>query len=275
MPWLYLCLLSLNEIWYHIPNVRQNFACLSFCSWDSTLAFESCTNFLRSLYTCTEFELFILLSFTLGRHTVWFVFYIKRLCVQFGGTCTRNCVRGQSVQWCRWQDEGWNFQDTGQAAFACVRQVKLGKQYHYKIDCWTPILTLILYFLFPLGLTEFIFDSFKEVDINAFCNEYKQDHVHTMLWCHPCYQSEGPMYDWMINDFGVLGKFPCPLALVDWPQDPDKKYQLVVQSTIEEIKEHEPTLLRERKWLYGLQRTALCLATLLWTPPACNFHLIQ
>ncbi len=45
----------------------------------------------------------------------------------------------------------------------------------------TPILTLILYLLFPMGLIEFIFDSFKEVDINTFCNEYKQDHVHTML----------------------------------------------------------------------------------------------
>jgi hypothetical protein len=53
------------------------------------------------------------------------------------------------------------------------------------------------------------------------------------------------MYDWMIIDFGKLGKFPFQLALVvvvDSPQDPDKKYQLVVQSTTKEIKQHESTL---------------------------------
>ena len=51
-----------------------------------------------------------------------------------------------------------------------------------KLIAGTPILTLILYLLFPLGLIEFTFDSFtKEVDINTFCNKYKQAHVHTML----------------------------------------------------------------------------------------------
>jgi hypothetical protein len=43
----------------------------------------------------------------------------------------------------------------------------------------------------------------------------------------------------MIIDFGKLGKFPYRLALVvvvDSPQDPEDKYQLVVQSTTEEMK---------------------------------------
>jgi hypothetical protein len=55
----------------------------------------------------------------------------------------------------------------------------------------------------------------------------------------------------MIFDFEGHGKFPCRLALVvvvDSPQDPNEKFQLVVQSTTEETKAHESTLLREWKW---------------------------
>jgi hypothetical protein len=139
------------------------------------------------------------------------------------------------------------FQSTGQATFGCVRRVKLGPQYHYEIHWDTrthkDLLTL------PLGLIEFLFNSFKRLQTITFCTEYKRD-VHTFR-CHPCYQSDGPIYDWMIIDFGKLGKFPCRLALVvvvDSPQDPEEKYQLVVQSTTEEIKQHESTLLREWKW---------------------------
>ena len=139
------------------------------------------------------------------------------------------------------------FQSTGQATFGCVCRVKLGPQYHYEIHWDTrthkDLLTL------PLGLIEFLFNSFKRLQTITFCTEYKRD-VHTFR-CHPCYQSDGPIYDWMIIDFGKLGKFPCRLALVvvvDSPQDPEEKYQLVVQSTTEEIKQHESTLLREWKW---------------------------
>ena len=139
------------------------------------------------------------------------------------------------------------FQSTGQATFGCVRRVKLGPQYHYEIHWDTrthkDLLTL------PLGLIEFLFNSFKRLQTITFCTEYKRD-VHTFR-CHPCYQSDGPIYDWMIIDFGKLGKFPCRLALVvvvDSPQDPEEKYQLVVQSTTEEVKQHESTLLREWKW---------------------------
>jgi hypothetical protein len=58
----------------------------------------------------------------------------------------------------------------------------------------------------------------------------------------------------MIIDFGNQGKFLCPLALVvvlDSPKDPEEKYQLVVQSTTEEIKQHESTLSREREWMWS------------------------
>ena len=139
------------------------------------------------------------------------------------------------------------FQSTGQATFGCVHRDKLGKKSQYKVD-WdtrthTDLLTL------PIALMEFLFDSFKGEDKITFCTEYKRD-VHTFR-CHPCYQSDGPIYDWMIIDFEGHGKFPCRLALVvvvDSPQDPNEKFQLVVQSTTEETKAHESTLLREWKW---------------------------
>jgi hypothetical protein len=139
------------------------------------------------------------------------------------------------------------FQSTGQATFGCVHRVKSSKQLQYKIEWDTRTHSDLL--ALPLKLIEFVFDSFKESDSITFCTEYKRD-VHTFR-CHPCYQSDGPIHDWMIIDFGEHGKFPCRLALVvvvDSPEDPDEKYQLVVQSTTEEIKEHESTLLREWKW---------------------------
>jgi hypothetical protein len=139
------------------------------------------------------------------------------------------------------------FQSTGKATFGCVHRDKLGKKSQYKVD-WdtrthTDLLTL------PIALMEFLFDSFKGEDKITFCTEYKRD-VHTFR-CHPCYQSDGPIYDWMIIDFEGHGKFPCRLALVvvvDSPQDPNEKFQLVVQSTTEETKAHKSTLLREWKW---------------------------
>ncbi len=139
------------------------------------------------------------------------------------------------------------FQSTGQAMFGCVHRDKLGKEYQYKVD-WntrthTDLLTLLI------ALMEFLFDFFKGVDKITFCNEYKRD-VHTFR-CHPCFQSDGPIYDWIIIDFEGHGKFPCCLALVvvaDSPQDPNEKFQLIVQSTTEEIKAHKSTLLREWKW---------------------------
>ena len=136
------------------------------------------------------------------------------------------------------------FQSTGQATFGCVCRIKLGKQCWYKIEWNTrthsDLLTL------PLELIVFVLDKFEGLDSITFCTEYKRD-VHTFR-CHACYQSDGPIHDWMIIDFGEHGKFPCHLALVvvvDSPEDPDEKYQLVVQSATEESKEHESTLLRE------------------------------
>jgi hypothetical protein len=140
------------------------------------------------------------------------------------------------------------YQGTGQATYGWVSRVKSGKRYQYEI-VWDSK-THIDFMTLPQELMEFVCDSYKEVDTITFCTEYKRD-VHTFR-CHPSYQSDGGIYDWMIIDFGEFGKFPCRLALVvvvvDTPQDSEEKYQLVVQSTTEEIKEHESTLLREWKW---------------------------
>jgi hypothetical protein len=51
--------------------------------------------------------------------------------------------------------------------------------------------------------------------------------------CHPGYQSYGPIAIWLehIIDFGDQRKCPCWLALediIDSPQDPEEKNQLVV-----------------------------------------------
>ena len=102
----------------------------------------------------------------------------------------------------------------------------------------------------PPELIQFVCSSFKEMDKVVFCTEYKRD-VHTFR-CHPCYQSDGPIYDWVVINFGKeLGNFPCRLALVvvvDSPHDLEDKYQLVVQSATEEVTEHASVLLREWKW---------------------------
>lgn len=141
------------------------------------------------------------------------------------------------------------YQGTGQASFGCITRTKVGRRYHYDID-WGKTKTHQDFLHLPGALVEFVCASFKEVNKIRFCTEYKRD-VHTFR-CHPSYQSDGCIYDWMVIDFGeVLGKFPCRLSLVvvvDSPTEFDEKYQLVVQSTTEEVKEHESTLLREWKW---------------------------
>lgn len=138
---------------------------------------------------------------------------------------------------------------TGQATFGSVsRRRKQGEDlYQYEI-IWNTRTHSDLMKLQP-DLVKFVCDSFEGTEKVVFCTEYRRD-VHTFR-CHPCYQSDGPIYDWVVINFGNHGNFPCRLALVvvvDSPSDPDEKYQLVVQSTTEEIKEHESTLLREWKW---------------------------
>ena len=139
-------------------------------------------------------------------------------------------------------------ESTGRATFGSITRVNIGAQRHYEIDWSCRTRTDLLHL--PPELIQFVCSSFKEMDKVVFCTEYKRD-VHTFR-CHPCYQSDGPIYDWVVINFGKeLGNFPCRLALVvvvDSPHDLEDKYQLVVQSATEEVTEHASVLLREWKW---------------------------
>ena len=62
-----------------------------------------------------------------------------------------------------------------------------------------------------------------------FCTEYCR--AEYTFRCHPSYQSNYPMYDWMKVRFNT-GSFPCRLAaVVICDNVPDDPYRLVVQST--------------------------------------------
>ena len=67
--------------------------------------------------------------------------------------------------------------------------------------------------------------------------------------CHPCYQSDGPIYDWMkvIFDGEPPSSYPCRLASVVITDNPDDPYQLVVQAATERTF-RDSTLLREWKF---------------------------
>lgn len=141
------------------------------------------------------------------------------------------------------------YQGTDQATFGCVSRNSVGNnRYQYEVEWETRTRTDFM--KLPVELLKFVCDSFNDGDTIRFCTEYRRD-VHKFR-CHPSYQSDGAMYDWMNIDFGEdHGHFPCRLALVivlDTPTDPDEKYQLVVQSTTKVNVEHESTLLREWDW---------------------------
>jgi Plavaka transposase len=141
------------------------------------------------------------------------------------------------------------YQGTDQATFGRVRRILVGnKRYQYEVEWETR--TRSDFMKLPVELLKFVCDSFEDGETIRFCTEYRRD-VHKFR-CHPSYQSDGAMYDWMNIDFGEEhGHFPCRLALVivlEAPTDPDEKYQLVVQSTTRANVEHESTLLREWDW---------------------------
>ncbi len=77
----------------------------------------------------------------------------------------------------------------------------------------------------PPDLVKFVCDSFKEGETIHFCMEYQRD-VHKFQ-CHPSFQSDGGIHDWMNIDFKKKhGHFPCWLALVvavNSPTEPNEK----------------------------------------------------
>ena len=105
----------------------------------------------------------------------------------------------------------------------------------------------------PEPLLQFLCDRFGNSTVRV-CTEFKGD-VHTFR-CHPCYHSDGPKYDWMLVDFEGYkdNPHPCWLAAVVLNSafnntNPDSKpFQLIVQSTHEQVLEKSYVLLTQWTW---------------------------
>ena len=88
-------------------------------------------------------------------------------------------------------------------------------------------------------LLQFLCDTFLVGGATTvqFCTEYKAN--GQTFRCHPCYQSDGAIYDWMKIDFGEPhGIRPSRLAAVVIVESPnhqvqDSQVKLVVQSVTE------------------------------------------
>ena len=125
------------------------------------------------------------------------------------------------------------FESTGQASFSTMTRTPLPTQptsYYHNYD-W-DIQTNVGLMAVPIELLRFLGNEFG--NHVWFCTIDKRD-IYT-LCCHPCYQSDGPIFDWMLVRFeGYDEEFPCRLAAVVINDAVDildaKQYKLVVQST--------------------------------------------
>ena len=104
----------------------------------------------------------------------------------------------------------------------------------YRYTCIWDTQTDLALMSVSLGLLRFLGETFGNKV--RMCTEFKRD-VYTFR-CHPCYQSDGPIYDWMLVKFeGYADTYPCRLAAVvindvfDINTVGSKPYKLVIQST--------------------------------------------
>ena len=115
-------------------------------------------------------------------------------------------------------------QGTGQATFAMVRATPQG-DYFVQWSTRTNVQKMQV----PALLLQFLCKQFGPTV--TFCTEYCRD-AYTFR-CHPCFQSDGPIYDWMQVLFDD-DTYPCRLAAVVisalCTTDCQEPYQLVVQS---------------------------------------------
>ena len=126
----------------------------------------------------------------------------------------------------------------GQATFASVsRLLAANGKWQYEVGWRTKTDTKFM--KVPPRLLQFLCDTFLVGDATTiqFCTEYKAN--GQTFRCHPCYQSDGAIYDWMKVDFGEPhGIRPCRLAAVVLVESPnhqveDFQVKLVVQSVTE------------------------------------------
>ena len=120
-------------------------------------------------------------------------------------------------------------QSTGQATFATsTTTIDINGALNFNVH-WTSrtkkdLLTV------PLPLLAFMYQQFGATV--HFCTEYRRaEHIFR---CHPCFQSDGPIYDWMKIRFEDK-TYPSRLAaVVICKESPSEPYQLVVQCTTQE-----------------------------------------
>ena len=116
--------------------------------------------------------------------------------------------------------------NTGRATFATVTRVNSSDE-NLKADSvitWKSA-TNIERMGKPQALMTFLLERFGSPV--RFCTEYV--HAKHTYRCHPCYQSDGPIYDWMKASFeGIV--YPCRLAaVVVCDKDHTEQWHLVVQ----------------------------------------------
>ena len=133
------------------------------------------------------------------------------------------------------------FQSTGRSTFAIVtRQTETC--FHVSWSSTTSVTKLNL----PVKLLTFLCDTFG--DTVRCATEYVREQY--TFRCHPSYQSDGPIYDWMkvMFDGEPPMSYPCRLAIVVILDSPTDPYQLVVQSATERTY-RDSTLLYE--WTFA------------------------
>ena len=139
-------------------------------------------------------------------------------------------------------------ESTGRATFGFLTRYYVGEVPKHDVEWSTKTNSDLMKISDELSM--FIYDTFAgDIGGVTICTEYQRD-VYTFR-CHPCYPSDGGIYDWMKIDFGDDGICPCRLAAVvvlKSPDDPTRQtYQLVVQSAIKKTNVSS-VLLTEWTW---------------------------
>lgn len=116
-------------------------------------------------------------------------------------------------------------QSTGKATFCTLTTVMSEEAGIGFVLCWDTKTNKESMTL-PRPLLEFMAHQFGPKV--RFCTEYRrEEHIFR---CHPCFQSDGPIYDWFKIQFDD-DCYPCKLvAVVVDEHDKEEPYKLVVQS---------------------------------------------
>jgi hypothetical protein len=130
---------------------------------------------------------------------------------------------------------------TGSATFGQIVRHHTGTSETAFVVRWDTV-TDISQMTLPVALLSFLCNTYG--DSVTICTEYKREE-HTFR-CHPNYQSNGPMYDWMFVLFEE-GSFPCRLAIVVVTNDENEPFQLVIQSASRKTNK-DSVLLSEWLW---------------------------